>query len=123
MDNNIFHGIKNYPDSIEGYRQMKLDVLSDFSVPITETIEREIEKRTTTYSLDNFCTYIIDLFMENPKVRNEHYLKLILAHRGVTSIRGDDAVKTVGNDGFYELVRKKYITPLGISDGITVYAV
>lgn len=122
MDNVIFHGLNNYPDTIEGYRQMKLDVLSDFAIPITDTMKSEIEKRTTHRSLDNFCAYIIDRFLENPKMKNEHYFKLVLACKGAETIRADKAMTIVGYDGFYELVHKKLIKVFGISDGIAIYA-
>jgi len=115
--------VKTYPDTIEGYREMKLDILSDFAVPITDTLKSEIEKRTTYGSLDNFCAYIIDNFLENPKMKNENYFKLVLAHPGVATIKGDDAMRVVGHTGFYELLSRNLTKPFGISDGITVYAV
>lgn len=122
MDNVIFHRLKNYPDTIDGYKQMKLDVLSDFAIPITDTMKSEIEKRTTYGSLDKFCAYIIDRFLENPKMKNEHYFKLALASNGAETIRADKAMRVVGYDGFYELVHKKYIKVFGIHDGIAIYA-
>lgn len=114
--------VKNYPDTLEGYKEMKLDVLSDFAIPITDTLKSEIEKRTTYGSVDNFCAYIIDRFLENQKMNNEYYLKLVLAHPGATTIKGDDAMRVVGHTGFYELLSRNLIKPFGVADGITVYA-
>ena len=117
-----FTPVKSYPDTFEGYKEMKLDILSDFTVPITETLKSEINKRTTHTSLDNFCDYVINSFLENAKMKNESYFKLVLAYPGATTIKGDDAMRVVGHIGFYELLSKKLITPFGIADGITVYA-
>lgn len=118
----IFTPVVSYPNTVEGYRKMKLEVLYDCSIPITETLRSEINKRTTFGSLDNFCKYVLDVFWEHPKANNEYYFKLFLACNGATTISANDAMKLIGHEGFYELVRKKFIKPFGVADGITIYA-
>lgn len=52
------HGaLLNYP--IKDYRKMKIEILKDFTVPITDEIEKEINRRNSESEIDHYCHDLI----------------------------------------------------------------
>ena len=45
--------------SIEEYRKMKIKILRDLTIPITNEIEKEINRRNSESEIDRYCHDII----------------------------------------------------------------
>ena len=53
----MYGQLLNYP--IEDYRKMKIEILKYFTVPITDEIEKEINRRNSESEIDRYCHDII----------------------------------------------------------------
>ena len=54
---NMYGQLLNYP--IEDYRKMKIEILKYFTVPITDEIEKEINRRNSESEIDRYCHDVI----------------------------------------------------------------
>lgn len=58
----MYGQLLNYP--IEDYRKMKIEILKYFTVPITDEIEKEINRRNSESEIDRYCHDIIKHYLE-----------------------------------------------------------
>lgn len=49
--------------SIEEYRKMKIKILRDLTIPITNEIEKEINRRNSESEIDRYCHDIIKHYL------------------------------------------------------------
>ena len=49
---------------IEDYRKMKIEILKYFTVPITDEIEKEINRRNSESEIDHYCHDVIKCHLE-----------------------------------------------------------
>ena len=58
----MYGQLLNYP--IEDYRKMKIEILKYFTVPITDEIEKEINRRNSESEIDQYCHDVIKHYLE-----------------------------------------------------------
>ena len=58
----MYGQLLNYP--IEDYRKMKIEILKYFTVPITDEIEKEINRRNSESEIDRYCHDVIKCHLE-----------------------------------------------------------
>lgn len=121
---NIESEVEREPQlTIEAYRQMKIEILKDFCIPVTETIIDEINYRESEIAIDNYCNYIIHKFLNKPQMRNKNYLDLISKCPNMEMIDEDVIIKCIGERGFYDLKAKGHIKCLGYNNGMRCYEI
>lgn len=109
--------------TIEAYRQMKIEILKDFCIPVTATIIEEINYRDSEIAIDNYCNYIVHKFLNSPKMDDENYVKLICKYQSKTEIDEGTIINLVGSKAFYSLKAKGYIKSLGYRNGMRYYRI
>ena len=57
----MYGQLLNYP--IEDYRKMKIEILKYFTVPITDEIEKEINRRNSESEIDHYCHDVIKSYL------------------------------------------------------------
>lgn len=57
----MYGALLNY--SLKDYRKMKIEILKDFTVPITDEIEKEINRRNSESEIDHYCHDVIKHYL------------------------------------------------------------
>lgn len=57
----MYGQLLDYP--IEDYRKMKIEILKHFTVPITNEIEKEINRRNSESEIDHYCHDVIKSYL------------------------------------------------------------
>ena len=57
----MYGQLLDYP--IEEYREMKIKILRDLTIPITKEIEKEINHRNSESEIDRYCRDIIKHYL------------------------------------------------------------
>lgn len=102
--------VYNLPSTVPEYREMKLEVLSDFGIKVTSTLKAELEKRNDFASLDRYCHDLINVWSNDHRVRGSKYLyELVIPNPTRRGFSEREIVFSIGKAGFNFLLEKGWI--------------